>query len=304
MKIIKVVFVFFFIGLLPACTAPPQPGDSNNDTSLGTGKTADHTVVNELREGRISETEIKQAKQILAIGYGHTSHGSQITSGMNGLIAFSDDGNLGTTYDKGLFSFNAGGTDGALALLEGNGYGSGVLDHDAGYYPSWVNETQTFLNEPAYDNYNVIMWSWCGQVAGKTEQSMLDEYLIPMADFEAANPEITFIYMTGHLDGTGTNGNLHLRNEQIRKFCVDNNKWLFDFADIESWDPDGICYLDKNADDGCNYTGGNWAETWQNSHTEGKDWYNCDSAHSQPLNANMKAYAAWWLFVQIANNLQ
>jgi hypothetical protein len=28
--------------------------------------------------------------------------------------------------------------------------------------------------------------------------------------------------------------------------------------------------------------------------------HSCASAHSQPLNANMKAYAAWWLFVQIA----
>jgi hypothetical protein len=33
---------------------------------------------------------------------------------------------------------------------------------------------------------------------------------------------------------------------------------------------------------------------------EGVDWYNCDSAHSQPLNANRKAYAAWWLWCRLA----
>ena len=45
---------------------------------------------------------------------------------------------------------------------------------------------------------------------------------------------------------------------------------------------------------------GNWAIEWQNAHTEGVDWYNCSSAHSQPLNANRKAYAAWWLWAQLA----
>jgi len=45
---------------------------------------------------------------------------------------------------------------------------------------------------------------------------------------------------------------------------------------------------------------GNWATEWQDSHTEGVDWYNCPSAHSQPLNANHKAYAAWWLWARLA----
>jgi hypothetical protein len=45
---------------------------------------------------------------------------------------------------------------------------------------------------------------------------------------------------------------------------------------------------------------GNWATEWQTSHTEGEDWYSCSSAHSQPLNANQKAYAAWWLWARLA----
>ena len=32
----------------------------------------------------------------------------------------------------------------------------------------------------------------------------------------------------------------------------------------------------------------------------GGDWYDCDSAHSEPLNANRKAYAAWALWTEIA----
>jgi len=79
-----------------------------------------------------------------------------------------------------------------------------------------------------------------------------------MSSFEISYPDVVFIYMTGHLDGSGEAGNLHLRNEQIRQFCKDN--------------------------DSCDYD-------------------SCGSAHSQGLNANMKAYAAWWLFVQIAGDV-
>ena len=111
--------------------------------------------------------------------------------------------------------------------------------------------------------------------------------------------------MTGHLDGTGVESNLNKRNEQIRNYCKTNNKILYDFADIESYDPDGNYFLDKGANDNCDYDtdgngsrDGNWAIEWQNAHPG--EWYNCSSAHSQPLNANRKAYAAWWLWAKLA----
>ncbi len=44
----------------------------------------------------------------------------------------------------------------------------------------------------------------------------------------------------------------------------------------------------------------NWATEWQNSHSRGVDWYTCGSAHSEPVNANQKAYAAWWLWARLA----
>ena len=48
-----------------------------------------------------------------------------------------------------------------------------------------------------------------------------------------------FVYMTGHTDGTGLDGTLHLRNQEIRNYCKANDKVLYDFEDIESYDPDG-----------------------------------------------------------------
>lgn len=129
-----------------------------------------------------------------------------------------------------------------------------------------------------------------------------------MSGLEHDYPNVKFVYITGHLDGTGVNGNVNIRNQQIRKFCLDNNKILYDFADIESYDPDGLVnYMELLANDNCDYDSDgngsrdrNWAIDWQNAHMEGIDWYTCSSAHSQPLNANRKAYAAWWLWARLA----
>jgi hypothetical protein len=121
-----------------------------------------------------------------------------------------------------------------------------------------------------------------------------------MTQLELDYPGVTFVYMTGHADGTGESGNLHLRNQQIRDYCIANGKVLYDFYDIECYDPDGTYFGDQFVDDACNYTGGNWAIEWQDSHVEGVDWYTCGAAHTQPLNANQKAYACWWLWATLA----
>lgn len=263
----------------------------------GQGIIIDHTCTNVTK---IPESAITQAKEKLHIGYGHTSHGSQITSGMTGLVEFANNGGLGLSLPKNILKWNNGGTDGALDLEEGDGYGSGWLDHDCGYYPAWVNETREYLDDPSHDDVNVIMWSWCGQASGRSEQEMIDTYLAPMSQLEEDYPDVTFVYMTGHSDGSGEEGNLHLRNRQIRDYCINNNKVLFDFYDIECYDPDSNYFGDKYVSDDCSHSGGNWAVEWQNSHTEGIDWYNCSSAHSEPLNANRKAYAAWWLWCKLA----
>ena len=87
----------------------------------------------------------------------------------------------------------------------------------------------------------------------------------------------------------------------IRAWCAASNRVLYDFNDIEHHDPDGNYYEFVNDDCGI-YDGaggtqtGNWAQAWQAAHTEGVDWYNCSSAHSEPLNANRKAAAAWALW--------
>jgi len=227
---------------------------------------------------------INKAKSDLHIAYGHTSHGSQITTGMTDLVDFAGDA----------YAWNNGGTGGALDFRDTPF--SGASDLGNPNRMAWATATRTYLN--AHPEVNVIMWSWCGQADGSEED--IETYLDLMSELEEDYPDVRFVYMTGHTNGTGLTGNLHLRNQQIRDYCEANEKILFDFEDIESYDPDGEYFGDKNVTDSCGYSGGNWAIEWQESHTEGVDWYECSSAHSEPLNANLKAYAAWWMWARIA----
>jgi hypothetical protein len=252
---------------------------------------------------QVPESAIVKAKQDLHIAYGHTSHGSQLTEGMDGLVSFMN----GKGYPENLYAWNNGGTGEALDLHD---Y---AMDGDVGYYPDWVNNTRNYLGTPnqetgrgsgSHADVNVIIWSWCGQVSSKFASGTLQsEYINPMVQLETDYPGVKFVYMTGHLDHWD-DANNKAANQAIRDFCSANNKILYDFADIESYDPDGNFY--QYAGDDCSYYSesgtqiGNWAINWQNSHTKNIDWYDCGAAHSEPLNANQKAYAAWWLWATLA----
>ncbi len=246
----------------------------------------------------IPESVITQAKERLHIAYGHTSHGSQVTNGMTGLVAFADGGGKGLSLPEDIFAWNNGGAGGALDLHD---YAMG---DDVGYYPQWVNCTRDYLDDPSHADVNVIIWSWCGQVDERYADGVLDdEYLDPMNQLETEYPGVTFVYMTGHVDHFD-DANNKAANQMIRDYCQTNDKVLYDFADIESYDPDGTFY--EFPHDNCDYYAsafgaklGNWATAWQDSHTEDVDWYDCGSSHSLPLNANQKAYAAWWLWARL-----
>jgi hypothetical protein len=251
-----------------------------------------------IKLSQIPDKMIDSAKTKLCIAYGHTSHGSQLIDGMSGLYSWKGD----------KYAFGSSGKSNELEIHDYafNNYGGYDLGNPD--RTTWAEATRDYLNNTDNSNINVVIWSWCGEVSSADSNDIV-VYLNLMSQLEIDYPEVTFVYMTGHLDGTGISGNLNKRNEQIRKFCIDNNKILYDFADIESYDPDGNYFLDKLANDACDYDSDsdlvrdkNWATDWQNAHTEGVDWYNCGAAHSQPINANMKAIAAWWLWTSIANS--
>jgi hypothetical protein len=282
MGYLKIFLSMLFIAMITGCNKESDPGPVAGD-----GFIIDHSCT---KLASIPSEWILAAKDNLHIAYSHTSHGSQLTEGMSGLVSFK-----GTSY-----SWNNGGTDGALDLHD---Y---AMNGDLGNpdRTSWASATRTYL--AANTDVNVIIWAWCGQVSNATVAD-INTYLNLMNELERDFPAVKFVYMTGHLDGTGLTGNLHLRNEQIRNFCSENKKILYDFADIECYNPDGIYFGGKKPDDACAYDtngddtrDGNWATEWQNTHTQGVDWFTCSAAHTQALNGNQKAYAAWWLWARLA----
>ena len=268
--------------------------------SAGAATIIDHTTAD---IWQIPDAAIEAAKAELHIAYGHTSHGSQLISGMgtNGgqqLDEFMTN-NGGT---PGMYLWNVGGTGGALDLRDTPFQGAYDLGNPDRY--AWEQATRAYLTE--HPECNVIIWSWCGQAATTLEN--IDIYLNLMEGLIADYPGVAFVFMTGHLDGTGETGQLHLANAYIRDHCLTHDRILYDFADIESYDPDHLQnYMPLLCTDNCDYDSdgdgyreSNWALDWQSTHIEGVDWWPSGAAHSQHLNGNLKGYAAWWLWAVLA----
>lgn len=244
---------------------------------------ADHTCTD---ISKLKSEDIEKAKAQFRVWYGHTSHGSQILSGMKAMA-------------RAPFQYSRDGKPGVLSLREVGG--------DLGHRGSldWANNTRAQLNAPGNDR-NLVVWSWCGGASDNTPEGV-DAYLDAMAQLEQDFPGVTFVYMTGHLDGGGADGLLNKNNERIRKYCVENGKVLFDFADIESFDPDGETnFLKLRADDACNYQppGGerrNWAVDWLARNPGHHFDLPSSAAHTQPLNGALKGRAFWWLLATLAS---
>ncbi len=254
---------------------------------------------------------VTQAAADLHIAYNHTSHGSHITRGMNALESFpaygdtyewSDDGSAGLDLDDN------GIPCGASDLSQGDSIdGNGVTP--------WVTCTRDFLDLPANDHINVIMWSWCS-INEHDAQRYVDNMEILVSEY----PDVNFVFITGHAEGQGedmTPGSVHYNNELIRQHCQSNGRILFDFADIEAYDPDGAYYWDLNLWDDLDYNGGNWAQEWitanpgseldQLTTGDGVTGYdgcvNCQHSYipaEARVNCVLKGRAAWWMFAGLA----
>lgn len=269
---------------------------------------------------QVPQWAIEAAKANLHIGYGHTSHGAQISGGMTGLVGFANDGGLGLSLPPDIFAFNNGGISDALDMEETNdGWLNVPSNHMHDYF---IAKTIEYLDDPSHADVNVIMWAWCSELSHESDDfDVVSEYLEPMNQLEADYPGVTFIYWTGHTDHESPiyDTRVKARNAIIRQYCIDNHKILYDFFDIESYVPDDLPTLSNYTyyeftDDTTYYFNstdnmtpmGNWAYEWQNAHP-GK-YYACYAPHIDTpdgsgtgyISANLKAYAAWWLFARLA----
>lgn len=283
--------------------ARPDAGSSSG------GKLISHASI---ESTEIPGAAIDDAKAGLHIAYQHTSHGSQLITGMSSLASFPS---FGARYawddsgaDENALDLDDYGIPGCEDLSQGD------TEDENGDTP-WVLATRGLLDDSANSHINVVVWSWCS-INGHDA----DRYLTNMEKLIAEYPEVTFVFMTGHAEGQGedtTEDSVHYNNERIRAHCAAHDRWLFDFADIEAYDPDGNYYWDQGMYDNLDYDSGNWAVDWIAANpdselaqlTTGNGVSGFDGttgcAHSEDppaanLNCVLKGRAAWWLWARIA----
>jgi hypothetical protein len=300
MKKLNWIIVVFILIFCISCKQENQPPvDPEPPPPTDASTIIDHTCTD---IAKIPATWIQQARTGLRIGYGHTSHGSQPVTG---IMAFR-----GQEDSAFYFTYSDWGLQAGIFLNDywGNDGGADDLGYESDL--AWQGATNEMLSRSGNDR-NVVIWSWCGGVSDNTA-SGINTYLDAMDGLEKAHPQIKFVYMTGHLDGSGSNGNLQQRNEQIRAYCRGNKKYLFDFADIESYAPGGTTnYMNLQANDNCDYDSNgdgdldrNWAVDWIAANPASEltrlaaDCEEC--AHSQTLNCVLKGRAFWWLLARLA----
>ena len=218
--------------------------------------------------------------------YGHTSHGSQLISGAQYLSTYVSP----PTYK--LLS--------AYLVPPAQTSPTGLRVGDDGGW-SWSEDAflQTARNHvnavslPA-GSQGVFMWSWCGEMSWLSTTSV-QHYLDMLVQLEAEYPAVRFVRMTGHTDGTSGLTSVLLRNNQmVRSDALANQRPLFDFADIESWLPDGTLYAGI-PDDSCP-----WCQAWCDSHPGYCPTPAISCAHSHSLNCYLKGQAFWWLSARLA----
>ena len=291
----KKAFLFFLLALALALPRAPAQGDGITPAAylpaiFNAGPSTivvDHRHIN---ANQIPAGWLAAVKQKVVWIYGHTSHGSQLISG--------------TQYLSGYVTPPAFRllTAGSIPPAQGNPTGLRVGDdggwswNEAGYLQSARSRINAVLaaNAIPAGSTGVFMWSWCGEMSWLSTTSV-NNYLAMMAQLENEYPAIRFVYMTGHTDNTSGPSSVLMRNNQmVRDYVTDNQKLLYDFADIESWLPDGTPYSGVPTD-ACP-----WCQDWCDAHPGFCPDPEISCAHSHSLNCYLKGQAMWWLSARIA----
>lgn len=284
---------------------------------MAQGLIIDHSCTD---PGEFPDSVMTQIRESLVVAYNHTSHGSQLVSGMDALRRYPP---CDSRYEfseepaPSTLEFHDRPIPGVPDLSQGD-----YID-EHGVTP-WVTSTREFLDSPANGDINVVIWSWCS-INGHNIERYLENMELLVAEYgfggsssRSRTSPVTFVFMTGHAEGQGEDGFIYQANQEIRDHCVTHDRVLFDFADIESFDPDGIYYYDLPMWDNLDYgtEGGNWAVEWVQdnplhdltllaSGAGMPDYDGClycahsDNPAEAKINCVLKGAAVWYMLARI-----
>ncbi len=271
---------------IASATPTPLPGTNPTATPSPPGSLfqggliIDHTAVSNF--DKIPEAYLNYAKE-LTFQYAHRSDGSNVLSGLDYLEEHVD----GVKYSQatGYLSLPSVESPQALRIYDGNGSDSYV-------YPSlyWqgsgLNITRSVVQS---GTLNYSMWSWCDELT-YYNSSQLNDYFTSMSQLESEFPQMRFIYMTGFVNGADTT--VKNNNAAIRTYARDHNKILFDFADIENYDPAGNYYPNNTREN-------SWASSWCSAHpNDCKNLPSC--SHTHGLTCVVEGKAFWYMMARLA----
>jgi len=276
--LLTIIFaVIFLTPIISATGGAPANQDFVTSSWLG-GLVIDHTTID---LNLIPSEYIEDAQDNMKIHYAHTSHGGQITEGLSRIEAAN------SSFDVSIASLSLPTDANALCIYDGNAPHTYITPD---LY--WQGTAATAITQNTINNnptLTVSLWSWCTQVDGYDEAG-IQEYLDTMNTLETANPEITFIYMTGNAQAEGSSGyNRWINNEMIRQYCLDNDKILFDFADLDCWSGGVQNTYAYNPGDGIVQVP-----------SEHPDFTGDEAAHTTYTSCEQKGRAFWWLVAMLA----
>jgi hypothetical protein len=272
----------------PTPTPPPNPSPTPppNPSPTPPPNPSQAILINHFNTdlSKVPLAWIEKAKQNVVWIYGHASHGSQLMSGANYLSQ-----NISPpTYNFLINYYTIPPQVTPIAMRMGEDEWSWTVDMFYAMIYHRINDNTYAPNE-----IPVFMFAFCGELSTMPE-SEVQEYLDLMTQLEHDFPYVKFVYQTGHTDMYADQAVLNRNNNKIRDFVRNNGKILYDFADFESWLPDGTPYAGI-PDASCP-----WCQDWCDTHPGYCPNPPIDCAHSRSLMCLIKGRAFWWLAARLA----
>ena len=236
---------------------------------------------------------IEQAK-LFSFHYAHTSHGSQIMTGLSHLEGVDPTYALSVFYAGSTPPAELDCTAGDLCIYDGNPPETYIQPDDYWETQGGVDRTEAVADTGLFD---ISMWSWCGQMSYYSE-TQVQLYLDNMAAWDQGYGDMGFILMTGHTDGGGAT--LASNNNLARQYAVDNDLILFDFADIETYDPLGGGPYDNNSEGNCTWCVGFCATHQEYCTSLPSSCAHTDDHPEDTLFCKLKGQAFWWMLARLA----